>query len=201
MPHYAVRITHSYEACQRVVGLWALRSDRIAVFEHEGEKTGKTHIHLALFGTSVDKKQLRNIAAATGLNVKGNENCSFKEWDGKPDNYMYYMTKGKYDASYIKWYTIDDVNEWKRLWVPPKDYETQNHWQKLYYEFSETGHCVMDPDDPDAFNTLHYLAHRFVKYKLKNRCPQWKSYMNCVVMSYADDHPQITVPKDYRYNY
>ena len=193
MPHYAVRITHSYEVCSRVVGLWALKSDRVAVFEHSGERTGKTHIHLALYGTSIDKKQLRNIAAAAGLDVKGNENCSFKPWDGRPDNYCYYMTKGTINASYIKYYTTTDVDEWKTRWVKPREYIKETSWMKLYEEFSEEGHCIIHDDDDDKVNTLIAHAKRFVMSKLHVWCPQYGTYMNCCVRTYAWKH-HISLP-------
>ena len=70
MPHYAVRITHSYEVAKPIVHLWAMKCEKILAYEHLGERTGKIHIHLLLVNTSVDKKQLRNIAATTKISIR-----------------------------------------------------------------------------------------------------------------------------------
>ena len=58
MPHYAVRITHSYEVAKPIVHLWAMKCEKILAYEHLGERTGKIHIHLLLVNTSVDKKAI-----------------------------------------------------------------------------------------------------------------------------------------------
>ena len=42
MPHYAVRITHSYEVAKPIVHLWAGEM-KILAYEHLGERTGKLH--------------------------------------------------------------------------------------------------------------------------------------------------------------
>ena len=70
MPHYAVRITHSYEVAKPIVHLWAMKCEKILAYEHLGERTGKIHIHLLLVNTSVDRKQLRNIAATTKISIR-----------------------------------------------------------------------------------------------------------------------------------
>lgn len=212
MPHYAVRITHSYDVCKRLVAQWALKSQALAVYEHLGEKTGKVHIHLALYSTSVDKKQLRNIAASCGVNVKGNENCSFKEWDGK-DLYIIYMTKGSLDPKYLLNYSQDDSDVWKAQWVAPKEYIKETCWMKLYAEFAPT--CVITPfDGPEwvdskatysprelhsqrNFPIIYAAAFRFVKSKLHVHCPQYKSFMDCCVRTHCWNH-HVTIPKDYK---
>jgi len=121
MPDYMVRLTHSYEVAQRVVGLWAMRCDKLLAYEHVGSKTGKVHIHLSLLGTNVDKKQLRNIANETKLPVSGNEWCSFKAWDRK-DEYITYMSKGQLDPKYNKGYAEEFIKQCKDKWVEPHTY-------------------------------------------------------------------------------
>lgn len=120
MPDYAVRLTHSYESAKVVVGLWAMRCNKILVYEHLGTRTGKIHIHLALLGTSVDKKQLRNIAMTTKLPVSGNEWCSFKNWDKNMD-YVTYMSKGLLDPVYNKGYELQELQTCKDKWVEPSN--------------------------------------------------------------------------------
>jgi hypothetical protein len=202
MPHYAVRITHAYSVAQKIVAAWALKSERMAVFEHEGEKTGKIHIHLALYGTSVDKKQLRNIAAATLIPVKGNENMAFEEWDGLENNYCYYMTKGHIDASYLLKYTQVDVEQWKSNWVEPKVYKKVSPWTKFWnsYEPHAPLPAVFDaqawlsspdlePPKNDTFEKLVKSVHKYV-YALHGGvwCPQMSNEKKCLINTYCDKH-------------
>ena len=77
MPHYAVRITHSYEVAKPIVHLWAMKCEKNLAYEHLGERTGKIHIHLLLVNTSVDK-QLRNIAATTKSQYQATNGCRSK---------------------------------------------------------------------------------------------------------------------------
>lgn len=116
MPHaYMVRITHSYQDASGVVALWATRAEKMVVYEHVGTVTEKIHIHMVIFGSDTHKKQLRNIGMATGLELKGNAFCSFKEFDGNERCFVY-MTKGQHDPSYIKGYTEADAQRWKGLY-------------------------------------------------------------------------------------
>lgn len=136
MPNYAVRITHPYFVAQRIVAVWATKCVKMAVFSHIGEKTEKPHIHLALEGTSVDKKQLRNLASATGISVKGNEYMSFKDLDAEGgQTYYVYMTKGVHSADYLLGWSVDDVEAWKKLWVPPAEHKKRNPWVELGEKF------------------------------------------------------------------
>ena len=66
--------------------------------------------------TSVDRKQLRNIAATTKIPVSGNEWMSFKVADLEP-TYITYMSKGQIDPSYNKGYTEAELEEYKHKWV------------------------------------------------------------------------------------
>jgi len=212
MPHYAVRVTHSYEACKKMVALWALQCERMVVYEHQGEKTKKVHIHMALYNSRVAKKQLRNIAADTGLPVKGNENMSFKEWDAHPDNYCYYMTKGKHDPSYLLHYTKDDADTWKQAWVPPAEYHKVTAWEHLYNDlepylplppkFDVDSWLQSDQVTPvnheDFYRKLssHVTA---LLYKRHNTfwCPQMKHEKMCIMNTYCYRH-KIRVPKKVR---
>lgn len=116
MPHdYMVRITHSYQDASGVVALWAARADKMVVYEHIGSLTEKIHIHMVIVGSDTHKKQLRNIGMATGLELKGNKYCSFKEYDGEDRPYVY-MTKGKHDPSFVKGYEPAQIARWKALW-------------------------------------------------------------------------------------
>lgn len=134
MPHHThiVRVTHGFAKVKAVIALWAMKCDKILVYEHR-EEGKKLHIHLLLEGCTVDKKQLRNLAQETMTKeaFKGNENMSFraKDTDNIP-RYITYMTKGVilgpeynkgYDLKYLEerrlaWVAGDKVNPWQLLW-------------------------------------------------------------------------------------
>jgi len=201
MPDYACRITHSYEVAKRVVGLWSLRCDKLIAYEHVGDKSGKVHIHLALLGTNVDKKQLRNIAASTNLPIAGNENCSFKEWDGDA-TYITYMSKGKLDPMYNKGYEVSDLQNLRSLWVEPHKYvrndTTDNYLAKFdNYVF---GKNIVEIGMNMNFYQLRTTVKRFVFDEChRGERPRWgqaeiaiyKMIMNTYIFQ-----NNITIPDD-----
>lgn len=135
MPHYAVRVTYSWAQAQTIAHLWALRADKVLVYEHSKATftaKNKTHIHMLLVNTSVDKKQLRNIAKETVVLVKGNENMSFKTAEEPFGKYITYMTKGLLQPVYNKGFTPEELEECRLAWVDPNEYVKETSWSKLY---------------------------------------------------------------------
>lgn len=116
---YAVRITRSYDVLKDLVYVWAERCERVAVYEHVGRATEKTHIHLVLSGCNVCKKQLKNLIKihniATQGALGGNKDWSFKDWDGDL-NACAYMAKGSIEPSYLKGWTMEDHKKWLEMW-------------------------------------------------------------------------------------
>jgi len=205
MPDYAVRITHSYEVAQKIVHEWALRCTRVIVYEHEGEVTEKAHIHLLLQNTSVDKKQLRNIASATGIPVKGNEYMSFKEWDGS-SVYITYMTKGIYDPAYNKGFEEAMIEASKASWVPPRQHIKTDSIDKILNDFRDYlfGEKILldvmyfdETSDVDRFATLKRHARKFAFSSHGYQNNRWsiatlntyKMLMNTYIYDY-----NITIP-------
>lgn len=122
MPHHThiVRVTHGFAKVKAVIALWAMKCDKILVYEHR-EEGKKLHIHLLLEGCTVDKKQLRNLAQETMTKeaFKGNENMSFraKDTDNIP-RYITYMTKGVIlGPEYNKGYDLKYLEERRLAWV------------------------------------------------------------------------------------
>jgi len=161
MPDYMVRLTHSYETAKTVVGLWAMRCDKILAYEHLGTKTGKVHIHLSLLGTNVDKKQLRNIASGAQLPVSGNEWCSFKVWDRK-DEYITYMSKGHLDPLYNKGYAPEFIQQCKDKWVEPHTYIKQDTTDNYLGKFDNYLFEKIPAGEILDFYRLHTLAKAFI---------------------------------------
>jgi len=196
MPSYFVRITHAYEIAKPIVTLWAMRCDSMLVYEHSqatGTARGQTHIHIILVNTSVDKKQLRNLAATTNVPTKGNENMSFKAYDGgnKP---ITYMSKGKIDPMYNKGYDSSAVESAKAEWVEPKDYVKASPWKALYEEYAiyaptprkvqynEYGEGIIY----DNFTPMLAHAQIWLSKKLENTwCPQYGNMLRCLVYTYC----------------
>jgi len=148
MSHYAVRVTHSWVLAQSVVHLWALRADKVLVYEHSTEtntSADKTHIHMLLVNTSIDKKQLRNIAKETVVPVKGNENMSFKTAEEPFGKYITYMTKGVLQPVYNKGFTPEELEECRQAWVAPNVYIKETAWSKLYNEWLKEAPPHPDP--------------------------------------------------------
>lgn len=154
---YAVRITHSQADVMRVIRLWATRCYKIIAYEHQ-EEGKKIHCHLLIQGSNVEKKQLRNIGNEV-LNLKGNENCSFKAFDENL-TYLTYMSKGKFDPFYIQNYSTEEITEAKNKWVPPENYVKETSNEKLYNEFYLHLFAGEDEAEEYVFETKKYKHFR-----------------------------------------
>lgn len=167
MPDYAVRITYPYEKIAQLVSAWALRSETMAVYEHPADgKVKRTHCHMIVTGTNVDKKQLRNIASKF-VEVKGNENCSFKEFTGEERAYVY-MTKGIHDPKYLLCIPRVTADSWKMSWVeqpaaPPK----ADKYTKLYRMFVDTQRYDIDNEEQNKLYVVKKCAREFVRNTLE----------------------------------
>lgn len=212
MPSYFVRITHAYAVAQPIVTQWALRCDKMVVYEHSqdtGTARGQTHIHLLLINTNISKRQLRNVAAATKIPVEGNENMSFKAYDGSPST-ITYMTKGKINPMYNKGYSDEELLLYKSQWVEPQDYVKPNPWSKLYEEYAiyaPTPRKVnydewlrSDETFPtiDNFTPLEDHAKKWLSKKLHNTwCPQYNNMLKCLIYTHCW-RQGITIPKGWK---
>lgn len=181
MPHYAVRITHSYEVAKPIVTQWAMKCEKLLAYEHLGETTGKIHIHLLLVNTSVDKKQLRNIAATTKIPVSGNEWMSFKVAD-LSDTYITYMSKGEIEPSYNKGYEPHVIESCRLKWVNNKVSVKLSEDDKIIKDWSEYYEhqlCVENPQDFNMEQPPNFFAlRREAKLYIWNNCikgvyPKW----------------------------
>ena len=149
MPSYSyfVRITSPWADVQRVVLAWSMRCDTIVAYEH-ADNVENIHCHIAITGSDVGRKQLRNIAAKQDVNVKGNERCSFKEYD-EGERALVYMTKGELLPKYLKGYDQTEAEDWCKHWVNHKDKTEQDYWDKnwqsMITEFAADDSMYKDP--------------------------------------------------------
>lgn len=121
---YFVRLTYSYADISGVIRQWAMKCEKMAVYEHEGAETKKVHCHIAIQRVCVCKKQLRNIANSI-IDIKGNEKSSFKELDMSQTPFIY-MTKGTLEPKYLQGYEKEDADKWKSLYIPKRKHNLSN---------------------------------------------------------------------------
>lgn len=194
--NFFVRISRPYSDMSGVVARWALRCERLAVYEHT-EREDNIHIHAAVFGAACDKKTLKNDYKHLKLN--GNEDHSWKEWDGDMTAAIY-MTKGIYDPKYVKGYSVTELEELKSKWVQPKEYEKKNTWQKLFEEFepfaplpikydweafANDPHATTPPNLDEYCDRVLESAKKFVRSKDKNAwSPNYPNRVKCCFYSF-----------------
>lgn len=138
MPNVAfVRITRSYEFLQRIIGAWALKCDKLIVYEHEGEKTEKIHVHILMYGmvdTWDNFKKIAKKLLPDGEEFKGNEDWSIKKkYEYRPQDTIKYMSKGTLEPVYNKGYTQEEVDAAKAAWLPAAGLPTRD--QEMYNRF------------------------------------------------------------------
>jgi len=220
MPHYAVRVTHAWLQAQSVAHNWALRADKVLVYEHSQQtKTakGKTHIHMLLVNTSIDKKQLRNIAKETTVPTKGNENMSFKMAEEPFGIYITYMTKGVLQPVYNKGFTPEELEQYRQNWTPPSEYVKETPWSKLYQLYEPTAPPPLTQeqyatvvrqwvDDPregappnpqdEYIRALEQHTYQWVvKYNHGTWNPGISKQINCLRYTHCWKHG-LTIPKN-----
>lgn len=194
MPHYAVRVTHSWLQAQSIAHTWALRADKVLVYEHSQETQtarDKIHIHMLLVNTSIDKKQLRNLAKETNVPTKGNENMSFKMAEEPFTKYITYMSKGVLNPVYNKGFTTEELEEYRLLWIEPANYFKKNAYAKLYDEYAkvalpvptaeERAHVIEQWVNSDRTSTTPPSAtalymERFKKHSYNWLCQRYGEY-------------------------
>lgn len=150
--NYAVRITHSYEDCKKLIDTWKYRCKKMLVYEHVGSETEKVHIHMVIEECDTGKKWLRELGSRHGINLKGNKYCSFKEFDGNKTA-MVYMTKGVHDPKFNQGYSDDDIALWKSQWVSKPKSKDEALYDTVFGDDEYNEECYKDwttehPADP-----------------------------------------------------
>ena len=206
MYDYFVRITHPYEELVRLVATWALECSSLAVFEHVGSQTEKVHCHMVILGSRLQKKQLRNIGQQYAV-LKGNEYCSFKEcisWEVP----LVYMTKGSLSASYLKTFTLEQIDIARSKWVAPRSYVKKTRIQVVTEDFFEDYPLEkqlkdVEPEDlidgewtSNKFNLVRKRAYRVAADEYNGILnPQFWTMFKTLVWSYCYKY-NISFPKN-----
>lgn len=170
--NYAVRITRTYADVQQWVGRVAMVSEKVVVYEHS-ENVSRIHIHAHIWGCAATDDTLKNwLSEALNVKVKKYD-IAFKTQykprgttQSKPidDGNISYMSKGKYDPLYVKGYTDEEINGFKKLGFDKKEdlrSKGKTGDEALYNEFcnfilyeccNEEGHITFKQLKKDAMS-------------------------------------------------
>jgi len=128
--HLAVRLRLPYDNLRQVFSDWALRVQRLVVYEHP--EKDNVHCHALLMNVSVSENTLRGDIRKHGLPLKGAGQLSFKTTFKNPEKqvvaitdesapqFITYMSKGKYDPKYYTGYDEEFIASRRALWVDYK---------------------------------------------------------------------------------
>lgn len=222
MPDYAIRVTRPYDSIASWVASLALKCSKLVVVEHN-ERVSKVHCHLHVIGYDGHTDTLTN-TLEKALNIdktdkanRGNKLISKKTEYGekgnkKPidDGNISYMTKGKYNASYLMGYTLEEYLVFKAQGYDKKDYhegEKESPDAVYYRQWEEKFHGVNLVWDDDigeykpAQKVLDFIDIKNHAYayaieknqRIRNRQSLYKFQM--LVWTYCYRH-DIKIPKD-----
>jgi len=129
--HHAIRVSQSYADISGNIQLWADRSKRVLVVEHEADdEVATTHVHIALFDCQVQAEALKRMFINPG---KGNGFWSFKKWSDEShetlqaipySKYLVYTFKGYLRESFSKEYSTAELELFRTHWTVFKPAES-----------------------------------------------------------------------------
>jgi len=166
---YAVRLRLPYENLRQVVSDWALRSQKMVVYEHPEE--GNVHCHALLIGVYDTTNTLRNVLRKHEVPLKGAGQLSFKTADAESaQKFITYMSKGKYDPKYYTGYDEDYLNSCKSLWVEHRKLSVDETLYAVYEKAVYEHRCQAVPFGTITDDNLKRIAVdvAIAKYKVFN---------------------------------
>jgi len=115
---FALRISRSAEELKDLFEDWEKASGKILAYEHpQDEEVARTHCHILLEACTVGKAALIKRALKM-IRLHGNEDWSWVTKDIKSkEEYIRYMTKGKYLPVWNNGYGVDNLSAQALLWV------------------------------------------------------------------------------------
>jgi len=205
MNNFAVRITYPYTVVERVIARWSTHCQRIACYEHNDDGAERLHCHLHLENVNVSSKrlsQLANEAAPMTVPQEGRRASSLisfrgKEYDKNIAGYAY-LTKGKYEPSYLQGFTKEQSDLWKASWVVPAEHAKRDSATILFDDFISWWNDKENRLDLDQEVTTQMLlsrAHKFLRSR--TRILSKFKYLNekwVLIQNYCDLY-QIKYPE------
>lgn len=122
MSVFAFRISASYADIGSTLLKLIDLTEKVAIYEHPAdEKVANTHIHGLLMTCSRKEDTLREKFFKKHWKGKYQLATTYKDQDDnvQPVNegYVSYMSKGKFEPSFVKGFTTDKISELKAKWV------------------------------------------------------------------------------------
>lgn len=217
---YAIRITYPYSALPRLVRAWSLHAKRMAFYEHNDDGAERIHCHAHVEDCDVTYDRLTQLAEEAGIKTTTPREgkragslfaCRRKEYDKNPSGYAY-LTKGKYDASYLQGWTKEETDVWKSNWVPRANHIKDTPWRKLWREYEPYAPTprkvdweawaksteTEPPKEYDNFTPMETHARKWLFARFHGVCePRYNTELSCIVNTYCMRH-NITKPKGWR---
>lgn len=147
MNSYAPRLSISYAEFEPVAPLWAEYAQQMAVYEHEADASvRRTHIHVLILGSSVKAEQLKRIFKKTLPKYEASGGNDFWKWESKygtpNEGFLQYMPKGILRPKYLKNFSDESVEEWRKKWVdhtPSQESSTKyDEYEELKRSYAQT---------------------------------------------------------------
>lgn len=218
---FAVRITHPASIAQRIIRAWSTYAKKIVLYEHNDDGANNLHCHAHVEGFNVTIKRFQQLAQESGVpltykkegKTRATSLLSFRgaDYDHHPSGYAY-LTKGKYEPSYLQGFTKEETDQWKATWVQPQKHVKRTTWHKLYEKFeSEMGKDIKPPPRKyneygelieqsiiPIFEVLETAVKKFV-WNLSGGIwtPQMYNQIQCLIRTHAYKH-KITIPQDWK---
>lgn len=153
----------------------AERSDVVCCVEHPADAgCNRTHVHIYVAGCKVKYDAIGNKLTAIGI-PKGNNGRSIKATynpgnTSVDEGYVTYMSKGKFNASFLHTMTGEEYEELKSRWVNTPEVNAVKAFNKLMY--SETKSKKNKTD----FEIYEEIYEYLTNFKYKCDCYQCKPY-------------------------
>ena len=138
----AIRISYPYEKVKQIIRFWSAHCQKIACYEHDDDGAARIHCHLHVEGCRVTIKRLQQLAGESGVPItvpnpdSTKRACSMMstrqaKYDFNIAGYAY-LTKGKYNPSYIQGFTPEECEKWKNAWVPVEEHVKRTCWRVMW---------------------------------------------------------------------
>lgn len=222
---FAVRITLPYASgVDRIVRAWSLYAKKIVAYEHNDDGANNVHCHLHVEDFTTSVKRFQQLAQETGVpltvkkdgKVRATSLMSIRgaDYDKHISGYAY-LTKGKYEPSYLQGFTQEETQIWKSTWIPRAKHIKRTVWHQLQDKFlsesnfklptvtlsDEAQVQVWEGKMPHPFFTLIETAARKYVWGLSDGqwLPQQKNQIESIVRTYCNKN-KISIPKGWKVN-
>ena len=168
---FAVRITRSYDELSGVINTWGLHCGKLIAYEHIGSRTELVHCHLLVVDLAITKERLKQITLASGIQLGGNQDWSFKTAKESTDKYITYMSKGVLQPVYSMNFDTDYIDTMRQAWrnptqLPSKDANMIGDFRNYVYTTWNSDYGTLFRDIPTeiqyATRTEMFDANKFI---------------------------------------